>query len=136
MDMDKFAKTLNIQQDLKAAEIEEIIYYNFTHTDKRWSQLPSSPYTVSLAEGLLSKMMSRIHLYKSPVIWDGKFQVKYTGDEIRPSKAESDQYSDFSDTPIPLFKHIRMFFGGRMDQCTVTVTSSNEKVFLVHIKEV
>ncbi len=58
MDMDKFAKTLNIQQDLKAAEIEEIIYYNFTHTDKRWSQLPSSPYTVSLADGLLSKMKS------------------------------------------------------------------------------
>ncbi len=59
MDMDTSAKTLNIQQDLKAAEIEEMIYFDFTHTDKRWSKLPTSPYTVSLAEGLLLKMMSR-----------------------------------------------------------------------------
>jgi hypothetical protein len=36
MDMDTSAKTFNLQQDLKAAEIEEIIYYDFTHTDKRW----------------------------------------------------------------------------------------------------
>ena len=64
MDIDTSAKTLNIQQDLKAAEIEEMIYFDFTHTDKRWSKLPTSPYTVSLAEGLLLKMMSRIHLYE------------------------------------------------------------------------
>ena len=62
--MDTSAKTLNIQQDLKAAQIEEMIYFDFTHTDKRWSKLPTSPYTVSLAEGLLLKMMSRIHLYE------------------------------------------------------------------------
>jgi hypothetical protein len=64
MDIDTSAKTLNIQQDLKAAEIEEMTYFDFTHTDKRWSKLSTSPYTVSLAEGLLLKMMSRIHLYE------------------------------------------------------------------------
>jgi len=49
MDMDTSAKTLKIQQDEKAAEIEDMIYYDFTHTDKRWSKLPTSPYIVSLA---------------------------------------------------------------------------------------
>ena len=64
MDIDTSSKTLNIQQDLKAAEIEEMIYFDFAHTDKRWLKLSTSPYTVSLAEGLLLKMMSRIHLYE------------------------------------------------------------------------
>ena len=108
MDMDTSAKTLNIQQDLKAAEIEEMIYFDFTHTDKRWSKLPTSPYTVSLAEGLLLKMMSRIQLYESSFVGDGKFQVKYMGDEIGTAKVDSEHYSDFTDTPIPLFRRIRI----------------------------
>ncbi len=51
--------------------------------------------------------MSRIHLYESISTGDGKFQVKYIGDEIGPSIIYSEHYYDFTDTPIPLFKHIR-----------------------------
>ncbi len=52
--------------------------------------------------------MSRIHLYESTFIGDGKFQVKYMGDEIRTAKGDSEHYSDFTDTPIQLFRHIRI----------------------------
>ena len=62
--------------------------------------------------------------------------MKYTGDEIGPAKVDSEHYSNFTDTLIPLFKRIRIVTILMMEQCTMAVTSSNEKVFPVHIKDV
>ena len=79
MDFDTSATTINTQTDIKVAELEEIIYRKVYSRHKRWSQLPTSPYTVSHAEGLLNNTMSCIPLYEAKIIKIGVFQVTYVG---------------------------------------------------------
>ncbi|KAL7465293.1 hypothetical protein ACHAXS_005615, partial [Conticribra weissflogii] len=55
MNLDTAAKNLNAQSDLKAAEIEESIYYDYQRNVKHWSSHPTSPFTTTLAEGIISK---------------------------------------------------------------------------------
>jgi hypothetical protein len=83
MDFNTSAKPINTQTDIKVAALEDIIYIDVYFRHKRWSQLPTSPYTVSHAEGLLNHMMSRLRLYQAKMIEIGIFQVTYIGQCIR-----------------------------------------------------
>jgi hypothetical protein len=128
MDLDTSANTINTQTDIKVAELEEIIYRDYYFKHKRWSNLPTSPYTVSNAEAILKKMMSRVHLYKAIMTDDSVFQVFYTGDTVawdndvfgefdldteEPEDTEPDErsipnpHTKADDMTIPLFSRIR-----------------------------
>ncbi len=43
MNLDTSAHILNAQSDRKVAEIEEIIYFDYQHSNKQWSNYPTSP---------------------------------------------------------------------------------------------
>ncbi len=53
MDMDTSAKTINTQTYIKVAELDENIFREVYHRHKRWSDLPTAPYTVTKAEAIL-----------------------------------------------------------------------------------
>ncbi len=58
MDVDTSAKTLNTQTSIRVAECGEITIHEANRTHKKWSQLPTSEYTVTPAEGIFRGMMS------------------------------------------------------------------------------
>ena len=75
MDMDTSAKTINTQTDIKVAELDENIFREVYRRHKRWSDLPTAPYTVTKVEAILKKMMSRVHMYEARTVDVGVFQV-------------------------------------------------------------
>ena len=80
MNLDTAAKTINIQQDLKVAELEEMICADYERTDKRWSDYPTSPYTTTFAEALIKAIVHRSSLYLALVVGCAKFHVYFIGD--------------------------------------------------------
>jgi hypothetical protein len=68
MGVDTSAKAMNTQTNITVAESEELIFHEATCTHKKWSNLPTAPYVVTVAEGLLNKMMSRKKLYHAKLI--------------------------------------------------------------------
>ena len=79
MNLDTAANTLNIQQDIKAAELEEIIGHDYLKTNKLWSNYPTSSYTTSFAEGLIHMIVKRTPLYSVKRVGLQAFQVHYLG---------------------------------------------------------
>ncbi len=63
MNLDTSSKTLNLQANLKAREVEEIIFNDYHYSDKTWSSLPTTPYTTTFAEGIINGIMKRSLLY-------------------------------------------------------------------------
>ena len=59
MKLDLSAKMLNTQTNLRVAECDDIIYQEATCTHKKWSLLPTSQFTVTVAEGIIQAMMSQ-----------------------------------------------------------------------------
>ena len=59
MNLDTAARTINIQQDIKVAELEELICADYEKSDKLWSDLPTSPYTTTFAEGIIHVIAHR-----------------------------------------------------------------------------
>lgn len=57
MNVDLSAKTLNTQTSIKVAECDELIYQEAIRTHKKWSRLPTSAFLVTVAEGILQKVM-------------------------------------------------------------------------------
>ena len=53
MNLDTSAKTLNTHTTIKTHELEALIFQETNFTQKKWSNLPTSIHTVSLAEGIL-----------------------------------------------------------------------------------
>ena len=110
MNMDTSAKTLNLQSDLKAAELADIIYQDFQYKDKRWSDSATSEFVTTFCEGLLFETNDRLSLYKTVRVGLSEFEVHYTGDN---DESQSDDNSNastkdyFSKVPIPLFSRIR-----------------------------
>jgi hypothetical protein len=82
MNLDSFAKTMNIQSSIKVQECEEIIFQDATQTHKKWSDLPTSQHTTSVAEGILQGIMSRINHHRAKLMSrqmeTSTFQVCYT----------------------------------------------------------
>ena len=113
MGMDTSAHTLNLQSDIKAAEMDEIIFGDYKNSDKRWSSHPTAPYTTSFGEGLIKATYERSPLYTTRRVGDKSFQVMYGDDPNKNSvpkiKAdfETEDCDDFNDVPIPLFERVR-----------------------------
>ncbi len=73
MNMDTSLKTLNIQSNLKVNKIKEIIFQDYHYCEKTWSSLPTSPYTTTVAEGIIVGVMARASLYSCKRIHLSKF---------------------------------------------------------------
>ncbi|KAL7529904.1 hypothetical protein ACHAXR_003219, partial [Thalassiosira sp. AJA248-18] len=107
MSMSTSAKTLNLQADLKAAELKKIAHDDFVNTNKHWSDKPTSKFTTTFGEGLLKSVYDRSGLYRSRRVGLREFQVDFIGEneieeDINVSDAEL-----FAQTPLPLFGRIR-----------------------------
>jgi hypothetical protein len=109
MDMDTSAKMINTQTDIKVAELEEMTYRDVHFRYKRWSQLPTAPYTVTNAQGILNKMMSRIPFYEAKMVDVRIFQVFYIGPPgLENMKLNELSKEDMSlDRTIPVCSRIR-----------------------------
>ena len=112
MNLDTSAQTLNLQSDLKAAELEDMIYRDYHCTDKHWSDSPSSPFTTTFGEGLINAVYERRHLYHAIRVGLNSFQVTFVGSQpsdadMEESEVENEDYNDFIGVPIPLFERIR-----------------------------
>ncbi len=120
---------MNIQSSIKVKECEDIIFQEATCTHKRCSDLPTSPYTTSVDEGILQGVMSRVNQYVTKLVLKqtetSRFQVCYTNTrtlhiEIQEflgtiSNIGNDTGHEKNDSlcdtvplsPIPIFSHIR-----------------------------
>jgi hypothetical protein len=82
MNLDTSSNTMNIQSSIKVKECEDIIFQEATCTHKRWSDLPTSPHTTSVGEGILQGVMSRVNQYVAKLVskqtGTSRFQVCYT----------------------------------------------------------
>ena len=108
MGMDSAAKALNVQQDLKAAELNAIVERDFTHKNKNFSSLPTARYTHQRAEGIIKQIHDRKNLYSARRVGDRCFQVYYIGDMADVLRAELNTCKDLSgEVPVPLFLRIR-----------------------------
>jgi hypothetical protein len=68
MNLDSLANTIKIQTSIKVQECDEIICQDAMRTHKKWSDLPTSKHTISVGEGILQGMMSRINHYQAKLI--------------------------------------------------------------------
>lgn len=114
MNLDTAAQAINKQQDIKVCELEEIIYNDFVNHNKKWSDLPSSPYTTTFGEGLMLKSSVRRTKYKTKRVGINEFQVADVRDDHSTEMGDlvDEQFSQnfgdyFEKVPIPLFSHIR-----------------------------
>ncbi len=110
INLDTAANNLNAQSDLKAAEIEESIYYDYQCNDKHRSSHPMSPFTTTLCKGIISKKYERAKYYKAKRFSIETFQVAfnefnevYEFDEISESAED-----DVMLAKIRLFKRVRV----------------------------
>ncbi|KAL7528986.1 hypothetical protein ACHAXR_004320 [Thalassiosira sp. AJA248-18] len=105
MNMSTSAKALNLQADLKAAELTKIAHDDFHNNDRHWSDKPTSRFTTVFGEGLLKKVYHRSSLYTCRRVAEFVFQVSFIGEnEIDDDIVDVEL---FEDTPIPLFRRDR-----------------------------
>ncbi len=104
MNLDTSSKTLNLQANLKAREVEEIIFNDYHYSHKTWSSLPTAPYTTTLAEGIINGIMKRSLLYGCKRLDTSEFEVEFlVGDEDQALEKEISDNSDIQTAPIPIF---------------------------------
>ena len=82
MNMDMAAQTLNIQQDLKAAELSEIVFGDFDRTHKLWNNYPTAQFTTIFGESLVKIVNDRAKLYSIQRVDQKEFQVDFIGDNV------------------------------------------------------
>ena len=113
MNLDTAAKTINIQQDLKAAELKKLVYADNIKRIKLWSSLPMAPYTTTIGEELMKHVHERSYLYSSKRIGSNTFQITCIGHEsnehVFDESAQLDEDA-FKNVPLPLFSCIREVF--------------------------
>ena len=107
--MDTAAQTLNVQQDLKAEELSELVFGDFERTHKSWSNNPTAPYTTTFGEGLIKGVTDRVKLYTAIRVSEIVFQVNFIGDNVLgvTNEGNSEQGDEYSNVPLPLFRRIR-----------------------------
>ena len=107
--MDTAAQTLNVQQDLKAEELSELVFGDFERTHKEWSNNPTAPYTTTFGEGLIKAVTDRVKLYTAIRVSESVFQVIFIGDNVLgvTNEGNSDLGDEYSNVPLPLFRRIR-----------------------------
>jgi hypothetical protein len=96
MNLDTPSNTMNIQSSIKVKECEDIIFQEATRTHKRWSDLPTSPYTTSVGEGNLQGVMSRVNHYVAKLVLKqtrtSRFQVCYTNTRTQVELQQHDEF--------------------------------------------
>ena len=109
MNMDTAAKTLNVQQDLKAEELSELVFGDFERTHKSWSDFPTAPYTTTFGESLIKGVNDRVKLYSAIRVSESEFQVNFIGDNVVGvnNEGNSEQGDEYLHVPLPLFGRIR-----------------------------
>ena len=109
MNMDTAAKTLNVQQDLQAESLSELVFGDIERPDKSWSDNPTAPYTVTFGEGLIKSVTERVKLYIVVRIGVYEFQVHYIGDKVLDEKGDGqrEEGDEYLNVPLPLFRRIR-----------------------------
>ena len=122
MNLDTSASSINMQADLKGAQIDDMIYSEFMKPRKIWSQSLTSKYVVTFAEGLLKAVRDRVHLYCSKRVGLSCFEVHYTGTSMKDDEtAKSPEFKlfslppedtmgigmNFENLPVPIFRRIR-----------------------------
>jgi hypothetical protein len=74
MNINTSANTLINQTRIRILDCESTIFQEATCTHKKWSDLPTSNHTVTIAEGILSEIMKRRDLYQAHLVsierWD------------------------------------------------------------------
>jgi len=113
MNLDTAAKTINIQQDLKATELKELVYADYSKRNKLWSSLPTTPYTTTIGEGLTKRVHERSYLYSGKRTGSNTLQIRFIGhDSNKHVFDESTQLGEdaFKNVPLPLFSRIREVF--------------------------
>ena len=107
MNMNTAAKAMNMQSDIKASSLEEVVYMDFTKSHKKWSKYPTAPHTTTIAEGAIVSVMERKSLYQCTRVELNEFQCQYAGSdslaEEMPYDDDDESDTDFGDVPIPLF---------------------------------
>ena len=106
MNMDTAAKTLNLQQNLKVAELEEIILQDYMKNDKMWSESPTGPYTTTFGEGTISVIKARSKFYTARRVGVNQFQVSFNRSDHSDEEAGEVDGMDFQEVPIPRFSRI------------------------------
>lgn len=111
MNLDTAANTINLQSNLKIAEIQEMIYYDYTRRHKNWSTSATSEYTISFGEGLMQKVRERAPLYNARRVGMSDFDVVFDYSNKVGKKLDlqfSDDFEeDLKDVPIPVFDRVR-----------------------------
>ena len=115
MNLDTAAQAINVQQDIKVAELEQIILHDYVKINKNWSSYPTSTRTTSFGEGLAKKVHDRgFACYAARRIGERTFQCSYVGEErtaqlgdLMDVQFTQEFDDDFSYIPIPRFSRIR-----------------------------
>lgn len=87
MTLDNAAAAMGIQDDMKGAACDHIVYRDFRNSNKTWSSLPTAPHLTSFGEGVLLEAHRRSNLYRARRIGPSTFQVVYVGPGHDPSFA-------------------------------------------------
>ena len=77
--MDASAHTLILQSDVKAAELNDLVFRDYSQSLKNWSNTPASVHLTTFGEGLVKVVYDRYHFYKARRNESHKFQVIYVG---------------------------------------------------------
>ena len=112
--MDSSAATLNLQFDIKAAEMEAFIHGEFTRNDKNWSDTPTPARATSFGEGLFKVEYARRKHKRARRVGARNFEAVYDGvpceETQQPGTTCTDENEDveaFRGVPLPLFHRVR-----------------------------
>ena len=120
MGLDRSANNLNVQADIKAAEIDTFCHSQYVNNKKNWSTHPTAPYVTAFGEGLISHEYRCSITKKCRRVGQAHFQVTYhptckTGKTTNKADATFDLSTDevnaacdFPNVPIPLFSRTRI----------------------------
>ena len=81
MNLATAVETINIQQDLKAAQLKELVYADYSRQNKLWRSLPTAPHTTTIGEGLMKRVHERSYLYSGKRIGSNTSQITFIGHE-------------------------------------------------------
>ena len=89
MGLDVSSSTLNLQANLKAAQLDACLHAEFSNTNKRWSDLPTSPYLLSFGEALMVSETNLSEHKTSHRVGASVFQTHHTPSPDAPVPEEN-----------------------------------------------
>ena len=113
MNLKTSSDAMNLQADLRAAELEDIIMRDYSKPTKFWSNSPTSKFVTTFAEGLIKSVTERTSLYRARRVGTNSFQVEYLEGGNKVDSADSltheelDYDGELLGVPIPRFRRLR-----------------------------